>query len=65
MSTYLIKDVELANGEKVDIGIADGVITELSKKATKSYDTVLDGSFNWNARCSSRWIHRGLCHGKH
>ena len=44
MSTYLIKDVELANGEKVDIGIADGVITELSKKATKSYDNVLDGS---------------------
>lgn len=44
MSTYLIKDVELVNGEKVDIGIADGVITELSKKATKSYDNVLDGS---------------------
>jgi dihydroorotase len=44
MSTYLIKDVELANGEKVDIGIADGVITELSKKATKSYENVLDGS---------------------
>ena len=44
MSTYLIKDIELVNGEKVDIGIADGVITELSKKATKSYDNVLDGS---------------------
>ena len=44
MSTYLIKNVELVNGEKVDIGIADGVITELSKKATKSYDNVLDGS---------------------
>lgn len=44
MSTYLIKDVELVNGEKVDIGIADGVITELSKKATKRYDNVLDGS---------------------
>jgi dihydroorotase len=44
MSTYLIKDVELANGEKVDIGIADGVITELSKKATKSYENILDGS---------------------
>jgi dihydroorotase len=44
MSTYLIKDVELVNGEKVDIGIADGVITELSKKATKSYENVLDGS---------------------
>lgn len=44
MSTYLIKDVELANGEKVDIGIADGVITELSKKATKSYEKILDGS---------------------
>ena len=44
MSTYLIKDVELVNGEKVDIGIADGVITELSKKATKSYENILDGS---------------------
>jgi dihydroorotase len=44
MSTYLIKDVELVNGEKIDIGIADGVITELSKKATKSYENVLDGS---------------------
>ena len=44
MSTYLIKDVELVNGEKVDIGIADGVITELSKKAIKSYENVLDGS---------------------
>jgi dihydroorotase len=44
MSTYLIKDVELANGEKVDIGIADGVITEVSKKATKSYENILDGS---------------------
>ena len=44
MSTYLIKDVELVNGEKVDIGIADGIITELSKKATKSYENVLDGS---------------------
>ena len=44
MSTYLIKDVELVNGEKLDIGIADGVITELSKKATKSYENVLDGS---------------------
>ena len=44
MSTYLIKDIELVNGEKVDIGIADGVITELSKKATKSYENVLDGS---------------------
>jgi dihydroorotase len=44
MSTYLIKDVEIANGEKVDIGIADGVITELSKKATKSYEKILDGS---------------------
>ena len=44
MSTYLIKDVELANGEKVDIGIADGVITELSKNATKSYVNILDGS---------------------
>ena len=44
MSTYLIKDVELVNGEKVDIGIADGVISELSKKATKSYENVLDGS---------------------
>jgi len=44
MSTYLIKDVELVNGEKVDIGIADGVITELSKKATKNYENVLDGS---------------------
>ena len=44
MSTYLIKDVALVNGDKVEIGIADGVITELSKKATKSYDNVLDGS---------------------
>ena len=44
MSTYLIKDVELVNGEKIDIGIADGVITELSKKATKSYENILDGS---------------------
>jgi dihydroorotase len=44
MSTYLIKDVELVNGEKVDIGIADGVITELSKKATESYENILDGS---------------------
>ena len=44
MSTYLIKDVELVNGEKVYIGIANGVITELSKKATKSYENVLDGS---------------------
>jgi dihydroorotase len=44
MSTYLIKDAELVNGEKVDIGIADGVITELSKKATKSYENILDGS---------------------
>ena len=44
MSTYLIKDVELVNGEKVDIGIADGVITELSKKATKNYENILDGS---------------------
>jgi dihydroorotase len=44
MSTYLIKDVELVNGEKVDIGIADGVIRELSNKATKSYENILDGS---------------------
>jgi len=44
MSTYLIKDVELVNGEKVDIGIADGVITEISNKPAKSYDNVLDGS---------------------
>ena len=44
MSTYLIKDVELVNGEKVDIGIADGVIAEISKKATKSYENILDGS---------------------
>ena len=44
MSTYLIKDVELVNGEKVDIGIADGLIAEISKKATKSYENILDGS---------------------
>lgn len=44
MSTYLIKDVELANGEKVDIGIADGVIVEISSKPVKSYENVLDGS---------------------
>ena len=44
MSTYLIKDVELVNGENVDIGIADGVIAEISNKPTKSYDNVLDGS---------------------
>lgn len=44
MSTYLIKDVELVNGEKVAIGIADGVIAEISSKPTGSYDKVLDGS---------------------
>jgi len=44
MSTYLIKDVELVNGEKVDIGIKDGVISELSSKTTKSYENILDGS---------------------
>ncbi len=44
MSTYLIKDVELVNGEKVDIGIADGVIAEISSKASKSYEIILDGS---------------------
>lgn len=44
MSTYLIKDVELVNGEKVDIGIADGVIAEISSKPVKSYENVLDGS---------------------
>ena len=44
MSTYLIKDVELVNGEKVDIGIADGVITEISSKPSKNYKNVLDGS---------------------
>ena len=44
MSTYLIKDVELANGEKVDIGIADGVIAEISSKPSKNYKNVLDGS---------------------
>lgn len=44
MSTYLIQDVELVNGEKVDIGIADGVIAEISSKPVKSYENVLDGS---------------------
>ena len=44
MSTYLIKDVELVNGEKVDIGIADGVIAEISNKPSKNYENVLDGS---------------------
>ncbi len=44
MSTYLIKDVELANGEKVDIGVADGLISEMSKKINNSYENVLDGS---------------------
>ena len=44
MSTYLIKDVELVNGEKVDIGIADGRISEISKKINNSYENVLDGS---------------------
>ena len=44
MSTYLIKDVELVNGEKVDIGIADGVIAEISSKPSKNYKNVLDGS---------------------
>lgn len=44
MSTYLIKDVELVNGEKVDIGIADGLISEMSKKINNSYENVLDGS---------------------
>ena len=44
MSTYLIKDVELVNGEKVDIGVADGLISEMSKKINNSYENVLDGS---------------------
>lgn len=44
MSTYLIKDVELVNGEKVDIGIADGRISEISKKINSSYENVLDGT---------------------
>jgi dihydroorotase len=44
MSTYLIKDVELVTGEKVDIGIRDGVISELSSKTSKSYENILDGS---------------------
>ena len=44
MSTYLIKDVELVSGEKVEIGIAGGVIMELSSKASKSYENILDGS---------------------
>ncbi len=44
MSTYLIKDVELVNGEKVDIGVADGLISEISKKINNSYENVLDGS---------------------
>ncbi len=44
MSTYLIKDVELVSGEKVEIGIADGVIMELSNKASQSYENILDGS---------------------
>jgi len=44
MSTYLIKDVELANGEKVDIGVANGLISEISKKINNSYENVLDGS---------------------
>ena len=44
MSTYLIKDVELVNGEKVAIGIADGVIAEISSKPTGIYGKVLDGS---------------------
>lgn len=44
MNTYLIKDVELVNGEKVDIGIADGLISEMSKKINNSYENVLDGS---------------------
>ena len=44
MSTYLIKDVELVNGEKVDIGVADGLISEISKKINNSYGNVLDGS---------------------
>ena len=44
MSTYLIRDVELVNGEKVDIGIADGVIAEISSKPSKSYENILDGS---------------------
>lgn len=44
MSTYLIKNVELVNGEKVGIGIADSVIAEISSKPAKSYENVLDGS---------------------
>ncbi|MSO33284.1 MAG: dihydroorotase [Candidatus Nanopelagicaceae bacterium] len=44
MSTYLIKDVELVNGEKVDIGIVDGFISELSKKTVNTYANLLDGS---------------------
>ena len=44
MSTYLIKDVELVNGEKVDIGVANGLISEISKKINNSYENVLDGS---------------------
>ena len=44
MSTYLIKDVELVNGEKVDIGIVDGFISELSKKTVNTYKKQLDGS---------------------
>jgi dihydroorotase len=44
MSTYLIKDVELVNGDKVDIGITDGLITEISKSIKNSYENVLDGS---------------------
>ena len=44
MSTYLIKDVELVNGEKVDIGIVDGFISELSKKTVNTYEKQLDGS---------------------
>ena len=44
MSTYLIKYVELVNGEKVDIGIVDGFISELSKKTVNTYKKQLDGS---------------------
>ena len=62
MSTYLIKDVELVNGEKVDIGIADGVIAEISSKPSKSYVNILDGS---GCVALPWWIHRSFCNGKH
>lgn len=44
MSTYLIKGAQLPTGEVLDIGIADGVISEIAIQTINKYESILDGT---------------------